>query len=151
MIRQIYQEEYTREREHLNRFEQANYENFEKTILTLSSAFFVFSVSFLGLYTTRISSAPGIELYGFGLLLGSWICFASSILLILLSMLFGGLAFRYESKKLDDALKRKGPISKKNAWTTIIFFQYLLAGLTFSTGIVLIIVFCAYNRQLFSI
>jgi hypothetical protein len=152
MLGKASKEDILKEWDNLKRFEQQNYENFEKTILALSSALFAFSVSFLGLYTNRIVSTPGIKIINFGLLIGSWISFAITIILILLSMLFGGFAFRLEVKKIMKALNNKNEIiNANNIWNTIIFRFYIISGIAFILGIILIIIFCASNKQLFSL
>ena len=46
---------YDGEREMLSKMESTNYENYEKTMLTLSAAFLAFSLTFLGLFKTNES------------------------------------------------------------------------------------------------
>ena len=69
------------ERELLAKNEQTNFENYEKTILTLSAAFLAFSVSFLGLLPKR-ESLP-LHIISTDFLIWSWFLFALSVASIL--------------------------------------------------------------------
>ena len=79
---------YLEERQHLAKYEQTNYENYEKTILTLSSAFLAFSISFLSLFdkSSDINNSVFPIVVTTAFLFSSWIMFAFSVLSILDSL-----------------------------------------------------------------
>jgi hypothetical protein len=74
-------DDYVKERELLSKMESTGYENYEKTILTLSASFLAFSVSFLGLFKSRFEAGSGyLAFNNLPILMLSWISFAVSVL-----------------------------------------------------------------------
>ena len=155
-------EDYTTEREHLSKYEQANYDNYEKAILTLSAAFLAFSVSFLGLF--RNKTASGVQLPPLrcpNLLIWSWISFGSSILFLLLCFLVNAMALRAEVCELEKRLTEATAPEKRNAseerngseelniWTVFGYALYAFSGIAFILGLVLLLIFCARNIHIF--
>ena len=143
-------DDYVKEREHLSKCEQANYDSYEKTILTLSGAFLAFSVSFLGLVmkTTAPPAAP-VVLTSPAILICSWVSFALSIVIMLLCFLINALAFRKEVATIEDAVDDVHALNTKNIWTAIGYTLYILSGLSFCLGLALLLIFCGRNVQLF--
>jgi hypothetical protein len=94
---------YVQERELLTKNEQANFENCEKSILTLSAAFLAFSVSFLGLLPKRESSP--LHLISTEFLIWSWFLFALSVACILICFLVNAVALRSDVRRIERALK----------------------------------------------
>jgi hypothetical protein len=143
-------DDYVKERAHLSQCEQANYASYEKTILTLSAAFLAFSVSFLGLIKKTVATPVNPVVLALpGVLISSWILFASSILMMLLCFLISSLAFRKEVATIEDAVDDVTALNRKNIWTGIVYVLYILSGASFGGGIILLLVFCARNLQLF--
>jgi hypothetical protein len=140
-------DDYVRERDSLSKFEQAAYDGYEKTILTLASAFLAFSLSFLGLIRGK-GVQPGAQasLIAVGLLKLSWISFAVSVVVMLCNFMVNALGLRASVKDLEDALEKKQANSAQK-WTRAGFFLYFLAGLAFTVGIVVLIRFCVCNVQ----
>ena len=143
-------EDYVKERESLSKYEQANYDSYEKTILTLAAAFLAFSVSFLGLIKkTPAPGVPPIALTSPNLLVFSWISFASSILCMLVCFLINALAFRAETVKIESALENVAALESNNPCSRIGFVLYFASGIAFLLGLTLLLIFCARNIQLF--
>jgi hypothetical protein len=143
-------EVYVRERENLYKYQQSNWASYEKTIVTLSAAFLAFSVSFLGLVKKEpILGAPPETIKFLALLITSWVLFAASVLLILLSFPANAGAFDVETRKIEDALSDGSALDRRNKWTRLGYTIYALAGTSFIAGIVLLLVFCAHNSHLF--
>jgi ABC-type siderophore export system fused ATPase/permease subunit len=134
--------DYQREREFLSKIEQSNYKNYEKTILTLSSAFLAFSISFLRLL--KNNGAPLDLSFGFLLVL-SWIAFGVSVISILINFLTSALALRKEVSKLEEALEDKEALQGSNIWTSMVYFLYAIAGYMFILGLVMLIIFSMVN------
>jgi hypothetical protein len=142
--------DYLTEREHLSKYEQANYDNYEKTILTLSAAFLAFSVSFLGLLRKRPESGAELAvLTAHSLLIWSWISFASSIFFMLLSFLINAIALRTEVAELGKRLDGQPPSEETNPWTMVGYSLYFLSGISFISGLTLLLTFCAQNIHAF--
>ncbi len=135
---------YQGEREMLSKMESTNYENYEKTILTLAASFLAFSLTFLGLFK---SSEPQILVNQF-LLVTSWILFSTSVIVTLLGFLVGAFSLRFEVKILEQALEDIGSLDKRNIWTTINYIFYIVSGTAFVAGVVFLILFCQSNLGL---
>ena len=126
-------EKYSEEYHFLTNAALDNQENFEKTILTLSSSFLALSVSLLCFYKVN-------EIKNSNLLFWSWKSFFSSILLILLNFKFSELSISVDISRIEKIYKGKEP-KNKNIWNYIVECLYIIAGLMFLIGIVLLISF----------
>jgi uncharacterized membrane protein len=143
-------DDYVKEREQLSRYEHANYDSYEKTLLTLSAAFLAFSVSFLALLKRKTESGmDSLVLASPELLVCSWVSFASSVFLMVLCFLISTLALRKETAKLEKALEDVQALEEKNLWTSLVYLSYILSGIGFISGIVFLLIFCAKNIQRF--
>ena len=141
---------YLQERQDLNKYRQSNWESYEKTILTLSAGFLAFSVSFLGLVKKEPPlGAQPVAIVCMPLLVSSWICFAVSVLLVLLAFPVNAVAFHTETKRLEGALSDSSAVNRCNCWSIFTYVLYTLAGLSFLGGIVVLLVFCGSNTHLF--
>jgi hypothetical protein len=136
-------DDYVKERDSLIKFEQATYDGYEKTILTLSSAFLAFSVSFLGLLQ-KSGKVPPTPLVAPGVLFWSWMFFASAVFIMLANFLVNAMGLRaavgdvwntYDSQSTHAATK----------WTFLGFSLYFLSGISFLAGVIALIRFCAAN------
>jgi hypothetical protein len=138
---------YIREREHLSRYETDNYENYQKTILTLSSAFLAFSVSLLALLrdnqASNLAALPPLQAHY--LLILAWTSFAGSVLLTLLSFLLGAVSLRTEVAKLELALDDTSNLEGANYWDYATYALYVLAGVAFAIGLVFLLTFAGIN------
>jgi hypothetical protein len=143
-------DDYLKEREHLSKFEQANYDNYEKTIITLSAAFLAFSVSFLGLIRKAVPTGQTPPtLSSLDILIWSWILFAGSILSILFCFPVNGSGLRAEVKELENMRDGKHTPDRINAWTVTGYLLYAISGLSFVAGLALLLIFCARNIHIF--
>ena len=140
-------EDYSKERDLLIDLERANYDGYEKAILTLSAAFLAFSVSFLALLKNRVTPAPPavpIPIFATRILFYSWISFGSSVFLTVLNFLPAAIGMRAALVDAENRYEKKetyfaGP------WTTFTMFLSVLAGIAFVVGLVLLIGFCTLN------
>lgn len=133
---------YVKERELLSKMESTNYENYEKTMMTLSASFLAFSVSFLGLFKSNTGSQVLIQQ---NILTLSWILFAVSVVSILVGFLVGALAIRSEVKRLEEALENIQALEGKNYWTMTQYILYGVAGVAFIAGLYFLLLFCSMN------
>jgi hypothetical protein len=147
---QITYDDYVKERELLSKIEQANYESYEKTILTLAAAFLAFSVSFLGI--VRGKTTPGVELsplQSLPLLISSWISFAASIFSLLMCFLINAMSLRSEVVELENLLEGKQASERINKWSIGGFILYIISGTAFIAGLVFLLMFCIRNIHKF--
>lgn len=134
---------YVKEREMLSKMESTNYENYEKTMMTLAASFLAFSVSFLGLF--KSSNASQQVLIDQRFLTLSWILFAISVVSILVGFLVGALAIRAEVNLIEEALEDIRALDGKNHWTSTQYILYVASGLSFVAGIYFLLLFCSMN------
>lgn len=146
---QVY-DDYVKERELLSKYEQTNYDSYEKAILTLSSAFLVFSVSFLGIIRKKAEGGvPPPPLTSVDLLIGAWIAFAASVFFMLMCFATNATALRTAVADIEPMIKKKPPTTKAAKWNIMAFILYALSGAAFVGGIVLLLMFCARNIHAF--
>jgi hypothetical protein len=136
---------YKAERELLAQLEQSNYENYEKTILTLSSAFLAFSLTFLSLTSNHSPGQLPNPPLSISILFSSWLCFGLSVIAILVDFLVGALAMRRDVQILERALKESVAARIPNPWVKIVYLLYFVGGVLFMIGVVLLITFCVLN------
>lgn len=143
-------DDYVKERELLSRFEQAAFDSYEKTILTLSSAFLVFSISFLGIIRKKADSGVGLPpLESMNLLICSWISFAASVLLMLLCFVTNAKSLRTAVADIEPLLEGIERTVKAQNWNIASYLLYAFSGSAFVAGVVLLLTFCAKNIQTF--
>jgi hypothetical protein len=144
-------DDYVKERDNLSKGEQASFDSYEKTILTLSASFLAFSVGFIGLFKTK--TPAGVETLVIvqpGLLVVAWVLFAISVFFMLFNFAVSAQAFRRETDVLGEALEDiKALTDSKNIWSGLGYALYLLSGISFVAGIVFLVIFCARNIQTF--
>ena len=145
---QLY-DDYVKEREQLVKYEQQAYDNFQKTILTLSSAFLAFSVSFLGLLKRDGGAQPPPPLNSLPLLVSSWISFASSVILMLVDFVIDAKALRTAVADIEPLAEGKAQKSNASKWNRRGYVVLGVAGAAFTLGIIMLLVFCARNVTLF--
>ncbi len=139
-------EDYVRERDSLGKFEQATWEGYEKTILTLSAAFLAFSVSFLGLLQrTEKGAAPRIVERG--ILFCSWVFFAVAVFIMLCNFMVNAFSLRAAVRDAWHAYESQSRHTAKK-WTLVGFAFYFLSGSCFLSGVIALIWFCAANLQI---
>jgi hypothetical protein len=143
-------DDYIKEREHLSKYEQTNYDNYEKTIITLAAAFLAFSVSFLGLVRKAVPTGqPPPSLSSINILIWSWVLFAVSILSILFCFPVNGSSLRAEVKELENMRDGKHTPDRINTWVMAGYILYAISGLSFVAGLALLLIFCARNIHIF--
>jgi hypothetical protein len=136
-------EDYVKERDSLVKFEQATYDGYEKTILTLSASFLAFSVSFLGLLQkgAKVSSTVLISPK---ILFWSWIFFGSGVFIMLCNFLVNAVSLRAAVRDVWNAYETQ-PTQLAKKWTSLSFTLYFLSGLSFVMGVIALIRFCVLN------
>jgi len=127
----------------LAEMESKNYTNYENTIITLSAAFLAFSVSFLALFKSApesgavFSNLPTLEL--------SWVAFAISVISMLVCFLASGLAHRFVMYDWRDARQSATASNRRNPWKATVIVLYVVSGIGFIAGVILLLSFCARN------
>jgi hypothetical protein len=139
-------DDYIKEREHLSKYEATNYENFEKQILTLAAAFLAFSVSFLAVLRNKPTLLP---LTWHSVLIASWICFAASVLSIVVSFPVHAIGIRSDVKDVEQLYDGKDLSETMNRWYIAGYLLYGAGGLSFMAGLILLLIFCAHNVNTF--
>lgn len=143
-------DDYVKERELLSKYEQTNYDGYERTILTLSSAFLVFSVSFLGIIRKKPDGGqPLPPLVSLDCLIGAWVLFAASVFFMLLCFVTNAVALRTAVADIEPLLENGEMTTGAAKWVVSSYILYGLSGLTFVGGIILLLLFCAQNIQNF--
>ena len=138
---------YVDERKQLATFEQANYERYEKTVLTLSSAFLAFSVSFLGLFRPVATTQPNVPpITALPILILAWLAFAGSVTVMLSCFIVNSLAMRRDIHKLEAAVNKDvASLNARNVFAILGYVLYFFAGTGFISGLALLVIFCALN------
>jgi len=130
-------DDYSKQYEFLSNIEQSHYRNYEKTIITLSSTFLAFSVSFLGLIRKQPplgETLPALDILVLPVL--SWVLFMVSIFSILISFLTNAIALRIqvggleyliegddgEEQKEESQVEKSPDKSTKWIWTSCCLF-----------------------------
>lgn len=132
-------EEYNKYKAEIDKRELANSDNYDKNILTLSSAGLVTSLTLI----KDISSSPIWIIF----LYTSWVLFGLSIILTISSFLLSNFALRMQLKIAedyyingnDDAFNKTNYLGKSTAWVN------LSSGLAFSLAVASVIVFGTLN------
>tara|TARA_R110001583_G_scaffold194927_1_gene367696 strand:- start:784 stop:1368 length:585 start_codon:yes stop_codon:yes gene_type:complete len=131
-------------REDLLKRNLSNTENYDKAILTLSSAS-------LGLSLTAIKFVvPLGNAEYFWLLYSNWALLTLSILSSLLAYLIGNKAIEKELSKAHDYYKKgdEDAFDQKNGYIKFNKFLNYFTGLVFSASIILIILFVTLNMEI---
>lgn len=143
-------DDYVKERELLSKFEDASYERYEKTILTLSAAFLAFSVSLLGVLNRSPDAHGNLPpLAVIPALFLSWIWFGLSVFVTLLVFPLSALALRKEIAMLEARLNDASATNGANPWAVLVLLLYIISGGTFLCGMVSLLTFAALNLRLF--
>lgn len=132
-------EQYRQFRDDLWKRQLSNAENFDKAILTLSSAAIGLSMTFLSKYENELSNSCFLYI--------GWILQVSSIIATLASYIIGQwgitlqleITYRYFLEKDDSALNTQNHWAKKSESCTV------AAGVCFVLGIITLMVFFAIN------
>jgi hypothetical protein len=133
--------DYVKERELLVKLEQSTWDSYEKALLTLSSGFLAFSVSFLGLLKGK---SGGVVLVCTQLLFYSWVAFATAVIVMVGNFLVEATGMRIAVADVANTVSSKRTYKAK-PWTQAALGLNYLAGIIFSTGIFLLIRFCTLN------
>lgn len=124
---------YVKQYQFLTQMVLENQENYEKTILTLSSSFLALSVSLLAFYKNN-------KIENMIFLYYCWGCFFLSILLILMNFKFSEKSLTENIERLELMLIGEKQESKKTN-IDVVEIIYFLAGSLFMIGIVLLMLF----------
>lgn len=125
-------------RAHLVEAREKAFENFDKTVLLLSGGALGVSITFV-----KDLVGPGM-LLGQRCLLASWICWALSLLAVLVSYYFSQLTLDRAIAELDAGTDadRPGGIFRRFTLTL-----NAISGLSFFTGLILFVIFVSKNLE----
>lgn len=144
--RGIDQKLYLDERKELYKYQQANYDTFEKTLVTLSGSFLAFSIGFLGFLSRGTDPARSVLTAGSGpLLFACWILLAASLVALLLCSFVNVRAYTFEIIRLEDARHDAAALDTPNNWRTCSLVLYTVATIAFVAGLVSLMLFCRRN------
>jgi hypothetical protein len=137
------QQEYLDERRQLSKYQQENYQNYEKTLVTLSGSFIAFSMALLTFLAKDSSpKAAAASVVYSKYVVGSWFAFGSSLLILLGGFFVSIRVFTIEAVLLEEALEDLGALGKSNWWNTISLWLNGLSAFCFLSGVILLMVFC---------
>src|ERR1700690_1411643 len=134
---------YGRQKAELLKRELSNSENFDKSILTYSSAGLAFSLGFLKDFVPIIDAAGGWLLYS------SWICFTLAIVLTILSFMASQQAIETQLHLIERYylhLDEKA-FTEKNIFSGVTAWSNRLSGLAFVMAIVSTTIFVSINLE----
>ena len=134
-------EEYSAERKELYKYQQENWANFEKTLLTLSSGFLAFSMSFLAF----LARPAGQPIVGHRLLWSSWIALGVAVAALLVCYPLNIRGYTFEIVRIEDALTDPTALDRLNPWSRYGQILYGVSAVAFLLGLVLLAVFCKRN------
>lgn len=142
----IDQKLYLDERKELYKYQQANYDSFEKTLLTLSGSFLAFSIGFLGFLSRGTDPSRSVLSPGSGqFLLACWILFAASLVALLVCSFVNVRAYTVEIIRLEDARHDSAALDRPNHWRTCSLVLYTVSTFAFLAGLVSLLLFCKRN------
>ena len=142
----IDQKLYLDERKELYKYQQANYDSFEKTLLALSGSFLAFSIAFLGfLAKGNGSSRPVLSPGSAPFLLASWILLAASLVALIFCSFANIRAYTFEIIRLEDARKDPTALDRTNHWRSVSLVLYSISTISFLAGLVSLLLFCSRN------
>lgn len=121
---------YQKERERLSEYEQRSYQEYRKTILTISSASLAFSVSFLGWIHSR-----GGEISAYWAAVFSWTFFLLSIILVLFLSAVCARSLREEVIVIEEAVQDINALGKANKYIAWEDRLYAVSGTAFVLGV----------------
>lgn len=134
-------QEYIEERRELSRAQQACYEAFEKTLVTLSGSFFVFSIGLLGYlgkeHTVGRDVTKGVGIY----LIVSWCALTVSLLILMGCFFVNAKSYTIEIDKLEEALTDFSALARKNVWSIVALCLYAASTVLFFAGVALLALF----------
>ena len=137
---------YLDERKELYKYQQANYDSFEKTLVTLSGSFLAFSIGSLGFLGKGQPPAASVVAPGSGVfLVASWVAFSSSLVALVLCSFVNVRAYTVEIVKLEDALKDATALERPNRWRVCSLGLYWVSTVAFLVGLLSLLVFCKRN------
>ena len=139
-------ETYSSERKELYKYQQAAYDSYEKTLITLTSSFLAFSIGLLGyLQSSKPNEAPAIAPGTEEMIYTSWICLSLSLMGLLACFFLNARAFAVEMGVLDDALTNPAALTKRNWWTTASHVLYGSTTILFAVGLFFLLYFSHHN------
>ena len=139
-------QEYLDERRELYKYQQANYDSFETTLVTLSGSFLVFSISFLAfLKSGREAGLPLMQPGSAKFILGSWILLAVSLSILVVSFFVNARAYTVEILRVEQALGDIRALDAPNPWSTAAMWIYGISTVSFLAGVTSLVWFCRMN------
>lgn len=129
-------------RTHLVEARQKAFEDFDKTVLTLSGGALAVSITFI---KDLLGSGP---LYAKAFLLTSWSCWGTSLLTVLVSHYLSQLTLNRAIKEIDAGSRSQRPGGMFRLFTLILNG---LSGFLFVTGLIFLIVFVSGNLEVLNV
>jgi|SRR5215213_147929 len=129
-------------RNHLVEARQKSFDDFDKTVLTLSGGALAVSIAFV-----KDLLGPG-TLYLKTFLVSSWICWVFSLLTVLVSHYLSQLTLDRAIQEIDQGARPKRPGGSFRLLTLIL---NALEGLLFVAGLILLIIFVSNNLEVLNV
>ena len=129
-------------RNHLVEARQKSFDEFDKTVLTLSGGGLAVSIAFV-----KDLLGPG-TLYLKTFLLSSWFCWVFSLLTVLVSHYLSQLTLDRAIQEIDAGARPKRPGGPFRILTLIL---NALEGLLFVAGLILLIIFVSNNLEVLNV
>jgi len=124
-------------RKQLIDLEQSVHESYDKTLITLSGGALATSIAFLkDIVGDKTPICKEYATY-------AWISWSTSLVLLLMGLYFGTLAYRHAVKQLDEnKLNEKNP---GGLWNPLIKGLNAFGGITFVVGLIFFLIFAYKN------
>src|ERR1051325_1555239 len=129
-------------RAHLVEARQKAFEDFDKTVLTLSGGALAVSITFV-----KDLLGPG-TLANEGFLLSAWVCWGVSVLTVLVSYYSSQLTLNRAINQIDYGTRSPRPGRLFRRFTLIL---NAAGGLLFLTGLILLILFISRNLEVLNV
>jgi hypothetical protein len=140
------QQEYLEERKELYKYQQAAYDSYEKTLVTLSGSFFTLTAAILTyLQKEATGSNTTLPLAGKGYLVLGLALFSVSLTILLGCFFMNAKGYTFEIERIERARQNWSVLSEVNPWTRLSLALYAANFLTFIAGLVSIIAFAKLN------
>jgi len=138
--------QYLDERKELYKYQQANYDSFERTLVALCGSFLAFSIGFLGFLSKgHNASHPVIAPDSAPFLVATWVALSLSLAVLVLCFFVNVRAYTREIKILEEALDNAQALEGPNRWRTLSQGLYWISTIAFFVGLVCLILFCNRN------
>lgn len=138
--------EYLEERKELYKYQQAAYDSYEKTLVTLSASFFTLTSAILAYLQKELTtSGVPVPLEGKVFLLVSISLFSLSLAILLGCFFMNAKSYTFEIERLERARAAWSALEEVNPWTRYSLGLYAANFLAFIAGLITLIAFAKVN------